>query len=200
MKRVSLLLVLLMAVPALAATQVDIEIVLDGSGNFELWADSTIGDANGGIAGFNLVLDSYVSFELRMPEGVNSSYVGIGFTTGNNIDFVGNGPVAYSPDPIFAGQNTTSPASVIYDVGAMPMTINWANGTSTFFDAPILMGTGVGSPTVAGCNNLVSAMNLFQAAGNPNNPPPADVVNFTPEPATLALLGLGGLAILRRRR
>ena len=208
MKRVSLLLVLLMAVPALAATQVDIEIVLDGAGNFELWADATAGDVNGGISGFNLVLDTYVTAQIVAPVGMPGpgvappqvAYVTAGFT--QTVRAI----LAY-PAPLFEGMNTSNPPSCLYDIGILPGTMPLVVGPPSFgvpWAAPVLLATGVGSPTVEGCNALVaqgaSVVNLFQESGNPNNPPAADVVNFTPEPATLALLGLGGLAILRRRR
>ena len=195
MKRVSLLaVVLLLATPALAVPIVEINVVLDGAGNFALWADATKGDANGGIAGFNLTLDSYVSANNQSPKYLDGG-VGafVGFTQGANTF---SGAAAPPLNDIFDGQNTSNTATVLYDVGILP----GGTGAEMFprgtpWAAPVLLAEGVGTPDYTQC---VGGVNVFTAVGA--NTVLAAQVNWVPEPATLALLGLGGLAILRRRR
>ncbi len=73
---------------------------------------------------------------------------------------------------------------------------SFTNGVGSFASAPVLqviVPTGV-TPTLADLWNTNDSLNkAYVVAGGKK-------VAITPEPATLSLIGLGGLALLRRRR
>ena len=207
MKRVSLLaVVLLLAATALAGPpevvidpEVELSIVVDGAGNFELFADCTGGDANGGLAGYNLVLENYISATNTAPKYVLSViYTPGGFVQGPLTD------VYNSPDLIFDGQ--TPSGFIIYNVGVTPL----APPTSPPLPYPTLMTRGypvgmparlaVGTYDVGGPLPRVDLDSSTATCWFAEDDNDARWATLTPEPATLALLGLGGLAILRRRR
>ena len=75
-------------------------------------------------------------------------------------------------------------------VGVYDLNIVLSNWNQNVTPGDLLSGDPTGEGFVG-----VDDLNLVLANWNSDNPPSADVV---PEPTTLALLGLGGLAILRR--
>ena len=198
MKYVSLLVGLVLVTPAIARPIVVLDIQLDGAGNFTITADASGttpfgGDANGGIAWFNLLLDSYTTAQNMSPRYVDvDAGVLKGFSIGENTWI---GPL----DELFSAQSLANPGTLLYDVGivpgdapgaAVPRGVPW--------DVPCVLATGVGEPDYLACQQLGSYVAVWRHQGLETTWD-ANVI-WTPEPATLALLALGGLSLLRRRR
>ncbi len=111
--------------------------------------------------------------------------------------------------------SATQPIDLVrFDSGAFAAGVNAidpANGTFDVIDA-FAVGLDSGGNVVSGPFNMVNGVvagtlgvsTLFDASIFPGDglgiTSILQVWNITPEPATLALLGMGGLAILRRRR
>ena len=211
MKRLALLVVVaLMVAPAMAKPLVVIDVRLDGAGNFELAANATgqvpgyPGTGNGGLSGFNLVLDSYVSADNLSPKYLDpAAQVFKGFQVGT--------ATWTSPGDLFDGMISSNPDTLLYDVGIAPGDPVGAMLTRGVpWDGPwCVIAAGVGEPDYNACNELIllnrqdptvqaSSANVWTDQGV------ATVVEadvwFVPEPATMTMLVLGGLAILRRRR
>lgn len=131
--------------------------------------------------------------------------------TSNEFDILG---FSYSQDFIDAtviGQRNDPP--VPFNPPRYPLGSELFIGGIAFLSntmaAPLLVGTlTVGIPTVAGAINgtvfvsseLDGGASGLTKLGDDNPEGVFGSVNITPEPATLAFLAIGGLALLRRRR
>jgi hypothetical protein len=196
MKRMSLLLAavsLLSVMGAAQASVVTLDLQVDqGAGTWELYGSASL-DNNGGIAGFNIDLVDIASATVMAPKGYDmDSHENRGFTI-RSADLTGDGAV-------FAGQNTTVEASLIYGIGQYAGTFNFDPGsqTSVPWDAPVLLASGTcaggSSPWFGDSTNV----NVFTDSGITTHA--AGEIILTPEPAVLSLLALGAVAMLRRRR
>ena len=208
MKRLALLVVVaLMAAPAMADVVTDpnlptvvIEVVLDGMGGYELAFDATgtvpgyPGAPNGGISGFNLIVPSHLGTTVNTPKAVDpaNQYKSMGFTVyGEDTWAAGTA--------LFDGQNPVDSASLMYNVGIEAIPLDGLIPVRNMgCPARPVMAIGQGEPNYLDLQQYASGVNVFAAVGNAQALE-AQVV-WVPEPATMAMLALGGLAILRRRR
>ena len=193
----------LSAMAAQAAT-VHFNLVHTGAGGtFDLFASTPIPDSSG-IAGFNVDLVNILTATHESPKADDTAlFVTRGFTLGR-INLAG-------PGALFAGQNTTNITSLIYGVGqtagTFPTNPLNPNDVGVPWTAPVLIASGTYGPgTLPGFGNEVLG-SVFTSVYEGDPPPPEGLVasvttttEVTPEPATLALLFLGGLALLRHKR
>jgi hypothetical protein len=194
------------ALTANAAT-VDFEVVYDpGNSTFELFADASGGD-HAGIAGYNVGLQNAVTFDHAVPRGVDKNgFFSKGFTAGTN-DSSMTGPLT-GGNAIFSGQNTSSsnaPDNLIYGIGQEAGTTSKENMLSgsevvSQWEVPISIGTGTYESDLPSFSS--ASANVFTAVNDVNTTSADTTTSVTaiPEPTSLALLGLGGLAMLTRRK
>ena len=161
-----------------------------GGGTFAVTAYDLGVAPNGGISGANIpilgadtlaITAPYSMFDMGRAGGAGPLGFGISDNAGNVV---------------FIGPNSVDAASLLFEVGQAAGAFgNPADGALPW-DVPVVLATGTysaGLPTVDYANG---GMNVFAAVGV-NAAIPAYII---PEPATMSLLALGGLAALRRRR
>lgn len=210
MRGSSILLVAMIAAlcfvgPAAQAAIVTFDLQDHGDGTFDLYASTPIPDSSG-IAGFNVDLVNILTATHESPKADDTAlFVTRGFTSGR-IDLAG-------PGALFAGQDTSSgsvPDNLIYGIGQTPGTFPTnplnPNNVGVPWTAPVLIASGtydIQGPDPWFGNQVLA--NVFTQAYQGAPPPPEGFVAVAgvvliPEPATLGLLVLGGLTLLRRRR
>jgi hypothetical protein len=125
-----------------------------------------------------------------------------GLDVGSNDKSVSTGYV-YGRDASMDITPTSTPTadSSLFLIGVVQFTVNSyvGTGTTNLIWVPRTNSTGAALLTAAvwkqdGVNDTPSSTNIYQ--GDPTG----YEIDATPEPASLGLLGLGGLAMLRRRR
>ncbi len=166
-------------------------------GSFELLADVSEGD-NFGLAFFGVELTGIATNKVEAPEALTS----IGFA-----GFAGDESV---PDAaqIFSSQSLTNPATLVRGIGQAPGSIPdvqpFPGNRNPDFGAPVLLATGTLSGDITEVEAVQIEANVFAEAtgtsvlgsqeGNVETS-----LTIIPEPATVGLMGLGALAVLRRR-
>ena len=191
----------LMAATAVQAAVVTMTIEQTGPNSFQVLATT---DAPAGIASVSAFLSGADTFTHNLPEAGFWPLIGsaAGFQNGNNeSDWVGG-----ASSNVFAGQNLLSPASWLFGVGVTPGAFTGGAFGTVIGDpwaAPVIVGTGTFLDAVPSWDRAAGGSALIFSSENrvQGNPDPADIVLVdVPEPASVALIGLGGLALLRRRK
>ncbi len=186
-----------------AASMLDLTVVeLDGN-KFNLLAEVT-GDVTGGIAGYNLIISGSDKLFHRTPKYITRVFsedegeeidVQKGFTAGRG-SLTGDGA-------LFAGQNSTDALTLVYGLGEES-----GGEAGKTWESPILLAFGrfSGDFSNVKIDGSTSAANVWdQSSGTGAHA--VDGVNVSyvpitpvPEPASIAMLGLGALAMIRRRK
>ena len=151
-----------------------------GLSSYSLWVDAT---------------PALVSYTENVLSGITnfSPLTVVGFNTLVQGDVAGK----------FNAGNFQSLPNAIMGVGKVPVLVVPLAGDNVDLGVPAFLGT-LSTPVGLGVGDLYPGdAGLFNAAGDgfQTSPPAATFdVNPIPEPVTLTLLGLGGLALLIRRR
>lgn len=169
-------------------------------GTFDLYASASPGD-NAGISFFNVDLVGILTATHQSPRALDLGTGTVrGFTVGRG-DLAGDGP-------LFAGQDTSSgtTASLIFGIGQTAGSFTLlplGTDVGVPWAVPVLLASGTYSTNPASPDfgqevvaNVFTAVDDVDAAA-------ADVTTLVtriPEPVTLSILALGGLALLKRRR
>jgi hypothetical protein len=199
-----LAVVLLAATMAQAAT-VEMKLNLDqAAGTWQVIATSSpasiisavYANDNAGIAGFTINMKDVSTATMAGPKGFDfaAGMITRGFILqGTTFD------ASTSEYEILGGQSTIDPNTLLYGIGqsagaiiGLPPQI-----PNTPYDNPVVLASGTfaagKTPTiVSGSANVFTATGAVTAS--------AATVVIVPEPVTLTLLGVGALALLRRRR
>lgn len=182
------------ALTANAATVVSLKTVETTAGQYDLLAEISE-DPCGGLSFFSIQLTNITSAVNMAPTDMFGTIPLAGFTVG--------GTDLSAPGELFAGQNSTSPSSLIYGVGTggtyTPMGTVQKNIP---WDEPwVLLGTIAADPGLTPWDFMTeatSSANVFAAVDDPTAI--AAEVQIVPEPVTMSLLIVGGGVLLRKRR
>ena len=218
MTKMLALLAVLMLVGASYATVVETWIQDEGAGNFKVWASTSDGD-NLGLASFDI---AFLGGSINASQPVNTSPVSMWaplptWAPAGGFALFRSGIGTIPFQPLSAAQDTAGAAGlqVYYGIGNSIVNFSTANG---FFRIPasgiagqardqypkagftymVELGDGTYTgtcPTIGPAGTSFTI--LLTVGGNPGYP---DTVRIIPEPATLGLLALGSLLLLRRRR
>ena len=185
---------------AAQAATVHFELMDYLDGTYEVYGSASLGD-NAGISYFNIDLVNILTATHETPRAMDmgTGYVR-GFTVGRT-NLTGDGP-------LFAGQDisgTTDP--LIFGIGQTAGSFTlfpFATDEGVPWTAPVLIASGTYSTNPAEPNFGTEVVaNVFTAVDEVDCAAAEEVttgVTRIPEPVTLAVLGLGGLLMLLRRR
>ena len=189
----ALIVSLAMVASASAAIVVTLDAAPAGPGTYDLTATLS-GDASGGLSFFSIELAGITSALNMAPVDLFMGTIPIaGFTVGG-ADLAG-------PGELFAGQNSTSPATLIYGIGTGGSYVPMGTPKNIPWDEPAVLLGVVSAPDGLTAQDMVTAasINVFVVSGDAAAIGVDEVV-LTPEPATMSLLVIGAAALLRRKR
>ena len=188
--------------PAATAATLTLDLQVNAGGTFELYASTSPGD-NFGILTFSIDLVNILTAMHQSPMGMDmdDAFMNKGFT-GAGVDLGG-------PGALFAYQDMLSgsaPANLIYGIGQTAGTRALTDATGVPWAAPVLLASGTydsqGAAPWFGQEALVTVFTFKWTEPGDTIPgiiAHADVV-LIPEPATLGLMVIGGLAMLMHKR
>ncbi len=205
-------LAVLVCVATAQAAVVTFDVVLDedGVGTFNVYASASLGD-NFGISGFQIEFDQTTvsTLTLLAPRATLSS------ARNDSVGFLlSQLPSAGNENKLGAGQDVAQPQQLIYGFGQTAGSLPPVLGGTVIqanYGAPLLVGSGqyIGAGPVVEEGfgkteaNVFMSQEAFIAPPQGVSPDVTDadvVVNIIPEPMSLAMLGVGGIALIRRRR
>ena len=125
----------------------------------------------------------------------------IDFFTGNTVSI--DEPAPNSSDLMFLGAHYPNINSdPDYTFNSRNLNMYFVNSVDFDFDAGVTVFTGTATFDMSLSTNLPAIGHIGDLQGGDSTPtgPVFGQYEIVPEPATMGLLGLGGLALLRRRR
>ncbi|MDB5325256.1 MAG: hypothetical protein JWM57_825 [Phycisphaerales bacterium] len=186
--------------------------------SFAIYATASAGD-NAGIAAFTYAVNGLSAADLanlknKAPSAAywNGSSFATLKNTGFTLNVAGDGIVQQT-----GSQDTTAASNppLTYNIGQQAGSITTAggptgstvllDGSNAAYAFPVLLAVGSYGPTdipTIGAGNATTAGNVFNLAKDRTTFAAAAVYQnpAVPEPASLAVLGLGGVSLLARRR
>ena len=218
MRKMLALLAVLTLVSAASAHVVDYWLEDEGAGNFKVWASTSDGD-NEGLASFDVYFTG-TSIDASQPVNTGpAAYYAPNYVAGQGGFIVfrsGTGAVPFTP--LSAAQDTPGTGEVWKGVGNSIVDFSTSGATYRYpasgisgqtrthhvksgFSYQVELGDGTYTGTCPGLDpNQTDFTVLISGETNPVYPTTKNALSTIPEPATLGLLALGGLLLLRRRR
>ena len=164
------------------------------SGTWQVYASDT--PDNSGISGFSMYVKDVLTATLAAPKGFDTGPVYRGFTVGGTTF-----DAQTTEFEVLGGQNSSDAASVLFGIGQVAGSLTGIPPAipPTPYEWPVLLASGTYNPAVTfNLSDINGIANVFKPQGSLEAM--AAQVVWIPEPLTVTLLGLGGLALLRRRR